>query len=88
MKKQTLQPPPKPLAIETRVVLSMVYQVKDRLEIKKWMTHQDIFEAHSWLFKRIEIACYDDYRLAVSVQHHVKAIELLLIGFNPDDILD
>lgn len=87
MAKQIYKPKPKPLAIESKVVLSMLYQVKDRHEIKNWMTPQDIFEGHQMLFLKIEIACQDDYNLGVTSTNHIKAIELQLLGFNLKDIL-
>lgn len=87
VKKQVYEPPKKPLAIEIRIALSMLYQVKDRLEIKKWMQPQDIFEAHSKLFKSISTACERDYNYSISVQQQIKVIELLLVGYNKDDIL-
>jgi len=78
---------PRPLAIETRLVLSMLYQVKDRLEIKRWMKPQDIIEAHQKIFKRIDQTCRDDYGHQTTPMHHLKAVELLLVGFNREDIL-
>jgi hypothetical protein len=87
VKKQVYTTPPKPLAIQVRLALSMLYQVKDRLEIRKWMQPQDIFEAHSKLFKAIRTAIERDYNYGISVQQQIKAIELLLVGFNKDDIM-
>jgi hypothetical protein len=78
---------PRPLAIETRLVLSMLYQVKDRLEIKRWMKPQDIIEAHQNIFKRIDKACSADYGHPATPMHHLKAVELLMEGFNREDIL-
>lgn len=51
------------------------------------MTPQDIFQSHRMIFDWIEESCKRDYRYPASVQHHLKVIELLLIGFNPEDIL-
>jgi len=87
VKKQVHEPPKKPLPIQIRLALSMLYQVKDRLEIKRWMKTQDIFEAHSKLFRSISTAIERDYNYAISVQQQLGAIELFMAGFNKDDIL-
>jgi hypothetical protein len=82
-----LHPSQKRLNIEVRLVLSMLYQVKDSLEIKRWMQPQDIFDAHRTLFEHIQKACREDYSYSVYSMQCVKAIELLLVGFNEDDIM-
>jgi hypothetical protein len=87
VKKQVYETPKKPLAIQIRLALSMLYQVKDKLEIKNWMNTQDIFEAHSKLFRAIGTAIERDYNYAISVQQQLKAIELLMAGYNTNDIL-
>ncbi|KAA6441440.1 hypothetical protein FEM33_01525 [Dyadobacter flavalbus] len=87
VKKQVYAAPKKPIPIQIRLALSMLYQVKDMLEIKKWMSTQDIFEAHSKIFRRISASIQHDYNYAISVQQQLNAIELLMAGFNKDDIL-
>jgi uncharacterized MAPEG superfamily protein len=87
MKVRELKPSQKRLNIEVRLVLSMLYQVKDRLEIKRWMQPQDIFDAHRTLFERIQKACREDYAHEAYPMHCVKAIELLMVGYNQEDIL-
>jgi len=51
------------------------------------MQPQVIFEAHSKLFKAIRTAIERDYNYGISVQQQIKAIELLMVGFNKDDIM-
>jgi hypothetical protein len=87
MAQQSYKPIPRPLPIETRLVLSMLYQVKDRMEIKKWMNSQDIYQAHRMIFDRIAAACRNDYGHPVTVTNHLRAIEILMEGFNKDDVL-
>lgn len=87
MANQGYKPIAKPLAIETRLVLSMLYQIKSRLEIKRWMKPQDIYEAHRRYFEQIEDRCKRDYGHPAGATNHLKAIEILMEGFNPTDIL-
>jgi len=87
MKKQSYASPPKPMAIETRVIFSMLYQVKDRIEFKKWMKPQDIFEANRTLFEKMGDAAKRDYGLGTTPITYIRAIEILMGGMLPDEFL-
>lgn len=82
MKTRPLNPPPKPIPVQIRILLSMIYQVKDRLEIKPWMKTQDIYEAHPGLFRKMGDRVENDYGMDVTPTYHFKAIELFVAGMS------
>ena len=46
----------RPVSIESRILFSMLYKVKHKLKIEKWMTSEDILEANPMIFDRMESA--------------------------------
>jgi hypothetical protein len=87
MKDQTTNPPPKPIPMQIRILVSMMYQIKDRFEINRWMKTQDVYEAHPALFRKMGQAVERDYGLDITPTYCFKAIEIFVAGMHADSFV-
>ena len=60
------------------IALAMVFQVKDRIKMERWMVSREIVHANPHIFTRIKLVIERDYNYDVELMHLYEAVSMYL----------
>lgn len=72
--------PLRPITIQTRLALSMLYQVKSKLKYNHRMSANDLIDANPHIIDRIKMAIEMDYAITCTEENIRNAAQMLIMG--------